>query len=416
MSRDPVVTAGMVIVGAGEAGARAASALRELGHDGPVTLIGDEPHGPYERPPLSKAVMTAAEDGPPPFILDQAKLSAMAIEHWAEVRAERIDRDGREVVLDDGRRVPFTKLLIATGAGPRRLPVPGADSVDVHYLRTFTDALAMRARLQPGRSVTIIGGGFIGLEIAASAVARRCRVTLVEVAPRILMRGVPAMVAERVAARHQAAGVDLRTGVGITRLDQQGTGVAVVLADGTAIVSDSVVAGIGAVPETRLAEASGLTTDNGVRVDEHLCTADPDIFAAGDCCSFPHPLYGGRRIRLEAWRNAQDQGTLAARNMLGHQEVYAAVPWFWSDQYDETLQVAGLSDEGSALVERDLGGARLYFQLAADGTLVAVSGIGPNGLIARDIRLAEMMIAKRARPDPAALTAPGIKLKSLLAG
>ena len=405
---------GMVIVGAGEAGARAAAAMREQGFDGPVTLVGDEPHFPYERPPLSKAAMMAEVDYAPAVILDDAKLAALNIRHVAGVRAARVDTLNRQVHLEDGQSIAFAKLLIATGAGPRRLSVPGATEVNVFYLRTFMDALSLRARLAGGSRILVIGGGFIGLEIAASAVARGCRVTLVEMAPRILMRGVPPGVAERVAARHRSAGVDLRTGTGIERIERHGTSEVVHLADGATIEVEAVVAGIGAVPDTDLAAESGLAIQNGVKVDEHLRTSDPHVFAAGDCCSFPHPLYGGRRIRLEAWRNAQDQGNIAARNMLGDSVAYAAVPWFWSDQYDETLQVAGLSDGAATTIERDLGAGRLFFHLADDGRLLAASGIGPNATIAREIRLAEMLIARRANPDPAALALPAVKLKSLL--
>ncbi len=404
---------GMVIVGAGEAGARTASALREHGFAGPVTLVGDEPHGPYERPPLSKAVMTA-DGSSPPTILDEARLAAQSILHLAGVRATRIDRAGRRVVLDDGRKLPYAKLLIATGAGPRRLPVPGANTGNVLYLRTFADALVMRETLRPGARLVVIGGGFIGLEIAASAIQRGCSVVLIEAAPRILMRGVPREVADRVMARHARAGVSFHLGSGLDRIERHGERLSVVLADETSVGCDVIVAGIGAIPETALAEASGLRTENGVRVDEHLRTDDPDIFAAGDCCSFPHPLFGGRRLRLEAWRSAQDQGTVAARNMLGHGVVFDAVPWFWSDQYDETLQVAGLADEGTAMVERDLGAGRLYFHLDGTGRLVGVSGVGPNAVIAKDVRIAEMMIARRAVPDPTALAKPKVKLKGLL--
>ena len=405
---------GMVVVGAGEAGARAASALRERGYDGPVTLVGDEPHAPYERPPLSKGVMRA-DDEAPPFILDDRKLAAQRIVHLAGARAVRINRDARVLDLADGRSLPYAKLLIATGAGPRRLSVPGADGPRVLTLRTFADALALRARLVPGCRLTVVGGGFIGLEVAAIATARGCAVTLVEAAPRILTRGVPTAVADHVAQRHRVAGVDIRTGTGIVGLEERPDGVALRLADGTEVVSDVVVVGIGAVPETRLAEASDLPVENGVRVDARLATEDPNVYAAGDCCSFPHPLYGGRRVRLEAWRNAQDQGALAAANMLGGTEAYAAVPWFWSDQYDETLQVAGLNDEAVETVERDFGAGRLFFGLAGDGRLVAVSGVGPNGAIARDIRFAEMMIARRTYPDRAALSSLAVKLKTLLA-
>ena len=409
-----VAASGMVIVGAGEAGARAASSLRERGHDGPVTLVGDEPHGPYERPPLSKAAMTGVDAPTPAFILDEAKLRAHAITHVAGRRAVGVDREHHRLRLDDGSELAYGKLLIATGAAPRRLPQAESDA-PVLYLRTFADALGLRDRLRPGGRLVVIGGGFIGLEIAASAVARGCSVVLLEMAPRILVRGVPAAVAERVAARHRAAGVDLRTGVKITDIRRMDGGAAVGLQGAPDVTCDAVVAGIGAVPETGLAAAGGLVIDNGVAVDATLRTSDPDVWAAGDCCSFPHPLYGGRRIRLEAWRNAQEQGALAAGNMLGGTAPITAVPWFWSDQYNETLQVTGLTDEGDTLVERPLGDAALFFHLAPDGRLVAVSGIGPNGRIAREVRLGEMLIARRAKPAPAKLAAPDVSLKSLLA-
>ena len=406
---------GMVIVGAGEAGARAALALREAGYGGPINLIGDEPHLPYERPPLSKAAMTAAEDPSPSHVLDEARCRAAAIDRHLHSRVVAVDRMAHLVALADGRTFTYDRLLLATGATARRLGVPGGEYA--LYLRTFADALALRARLRPGAHLCVICGGFIGLEVTASAVERGGRVTLVEAAPRLLARAVPAEVAERVEARHERAGVAIHLGVGVARIEADGSGAAVVLADGARIACDAVIAGIGAVPETGLAEAAGLRVDNGIAADERLCTDDPDIFAAGDCCSFPHPLYGGRRIRLEAWRNAQEQGAAAALAMLGGTEPYSAVPWFWSDQYDETLQIAGLADAGARTVERDPGaGARLFFHLAPDGRLVAASGVGANARIAREIRLAEMLIAARAAPDPAALAAPDVKLKSLLRG
>lgn len=402
--------AGMVIVGAGEAGAHAATALREEGWDGPVTLIGVEVHPPYERPPLSKAALLAEEEPTPTTVLDHDRAAALGIELVLGTEVTAIDRAARAVALADSRTVPYSRLLLATGARPRRLALPGHEQV--LYLRRFDDALALRPLLRPGARLAIIGGGFIGLELAAAAAARGCAVTLVEAQPRILMRGVPAEIAAVIADRHRAAGIDLRTGIGIDRIEPN----AVVLADGSRIAADAVIAGIGAVPETALAEAAGLPVDNGIAVDATLATADPAIFAAGDCAACAHPLYAGRRIRLEAWRNAQDQGALAARNMLGRGEAIAAVPWFWSDQYELTLQIAGLADEGRATVVRDLGdGAQLLFHLAADGRLIAASGVGPLGKIAREIRLAEMLIAQRAVPDPGALASPTVRLKTLLA-
>lgn len=401
---------GMVIVGAGEAGARAARALREEGWDGPVTLVGGENHPPYERPPLSKAALLGEAEPVATTVLDHNRAAALGIDMVLGTEVMAIDRAARTVALADGRTLPYSRLLLATGARPRRLTLPGHEQA--LYLRRFDDALALRPLLRPGTRLAIIGGGFIGLELAAAAVARGCAVTLVEALPRILMRGVPAEIAAVIAARHRAAGIDLRTGVGIERIEPG----AVVLADGSRIAADAVIAGIGAVPETALAEAAGLAVDNGIAVDATLATVDPDIFAAGDCAACAHPLYAGRRIRLEAWRNAQDQGALAARNMLGWAEAIGAVPWFWSDQYELTLQIAGLADEGQATVARDLGdGAQLLFHLAADGRLVAASSVGPLGKIAREIRLAEMLIAQRAAPDPDALASPAVRLKTLLA-
>ncbi|MGO1077444.1 NAD(P)/FAD-dependent oxidoreductase [Inquilinus sp. CA228] len=400
----------MVIVGAGEAGARAAAALREEGWDGPVTLVGDEVHPPYERPPLSKAALLAEAEPVATTVLDRDRAAALGIDMILGTEVTAIDRTACAVDLADGRTLPYSRLLLATGARPRRLTLPGHERA--LYLRRFDDALALRPLLRPGTRLAIIGGGFIGLELAAAAVSRGCAVTLVEAQPRILMRGVPAEIAAVIAARHRAAGIDLRTGSGIERIEPD----AVVLADGSRIAADAVIAGIGAVPETALAEAAGLAVDNGIAVDATLATSDSAIFAAGDCAACAHPLYAGRRIRLEAWRNAQDQGALAARNMLGRGEAIRAVPWFWSAQYELTLQIAGLADEGRTMVARDLGdGAQLLFHLAADGRLVAAGGIGPLGKIAREIRLAEMLIAQRAAPDPDALASPAVRLKTLLA-
>ncbi|MBB6733637.1 NAD(P)/FAD-dependent oxidoreductase [Cohnella zeiphila] len=406
---------GMVIVGAGEAGVRAALELRSRGWNGSVTLIGDEAHAPYERPPLSKRVLCEPEEPAPPTIADPPKLGELGIAFLSGDGAVRIDRQSHVVRLASGREVPYERLLLATGASPRKLAVQGNAAGEMLYLRKFGDALALRDRLRPGKRVAVIGGGFIGLEVAAGAVTNGCEVTLIEAAPRILMRGVPEPIAERVERRHREAGVAFRIGGGIASVDRAGDELTVALADGTAVRCDAIVTGIGAVPETSLAADSGLEIENGVKANERLQTSDPDIYAAGDCCSFPHPLYDGRRIRLEAWRNAQDQGTHAAGNLLGDEASYAAVPWFWSDQYDQTLQVSGLADADQKIVRRDLGEqGQLYFHLAADGRLMSASGMGPEGAVAKEIRLAERLIESRARPSVEALSDPGRKLKELL--
>ena len=406
--------AGIVVVGAGEAGVRAAISLRGEGYAGPLTLVGDEPHAPYERPPLSKATLVSPSGPTLPAIGDATALADFGIDHRRAASAVAIDPAVRRVALSDRTALSYETLLLATGARPRRLSVEGAEAA--LYLRDFDDAARLRERFVQGRRIAIVGAGFIGLELASSASGLGCEVAVIEAAPRILMRGVPAAVAEVVAERHRRAGVRIEIGVGIERIVGEGAGFRIVLLDGREIAADCVVAGVGAAPEVGLAAAAGLAIDNGIAVDGRLRTSDPHIYAAGDCASFPHPLYGGRRIRLEAWRNAFDQGAFAARSMLGAQEAYAAVPWFWSDQHDLSLQIAGLVDEGVESVRRELGdGAFLLFHRAADGRLVAASGVGPLARIGREIRLAEMLIGRRSRPDGGALAAPEVKLKSLLA-
>ena len=408
------MTKGMVIVGAGECGGRAALALRDLGFDGPVTLVGDEPHLPYERPPLSKDAM-AGEAPEIKAIASDEVLAERSIRHIHSVQAVAIDRAAHVVRLSEDSVLPYDKLLLATGSVPRKLPMPALGARCV-YLRTFNDALAIRAHLSAGNRIAIVGGGFIGLELAAAARRLGAAVTVIEAQPRILMRGVPAEIAKIIQAAHEAEGVKILCGDGIAAIADDGAKVRIALAGGQDIVADLAVIGIGAVPVTGLAAEAGLAIDNGIAVDAELRTSDPDIFAAGVCCSFPLAVYGGRRVRLKAWRNAQEQGALAARNMLGAGEAHAAVPWFWSDQYGLTLQISGLSDEGRSTVRRDLDdGAFLLFHLAQDGRLVAASGIGPGNAVARDIRLAEMLIARRAKPATEALGSQTVKLKSLLA-
>jgi 3-phenylpropionate/trans-cinnamate dioxygenase ferredoxin reductase subunit len=406
--------AGMVIVGAGEAGTRAAFALRERGYTGPVSLIGAERHLPYERPPLSKDAMALAGAGMK-AIADAGRFEQAGIRLVLSAAAISIDRAAREVKLESGVSLGYEKLLLATGARPRRLAM-AENSRRCVYLRTHDDAEAIRAHLRPSARIAVIGGGFIGLELAAAARMLGCAVTVIETEKRLLTRAVPAEIAAVLHEAHAKSGVDLRCGAAVTAIVDHGDGVSIALADGASIDADACIVGIGAIPNTDLAERAGLAVENGVRVDERMATSDPHIFAAGDCCSFPLGVYAGRRVRLEAWRNAQDQGNLAARNMLGRQENFAAIPWFWSDQFDLSLQIAGLVDEGVETVRREAGeGAFILFHLAADGRLVAASGIGQGNAVARDIRLAEMLIAKKARPPRDKLAAADTKLKALLA-
>ncbi|NVD39811.1 FAD-dependent oxidoreductase [Ensifer sp. HO-A22] len=404
----------IIIVGAGECGARAAFGLREKGYEAEITLIGAEPHLPYERPPLSKDGLADPQD--PKFVADAERYQAAGIKVLTDSSVEAIDRAAKTVRTADGRELTYDRLLLATGSRPRLLPGQPQATPLIRVLRTHADAAAIRLHLAPGKVIAIIGGGFIGLELAATARKRGADVVLLEGLPRVLSRGVPEEIATVVAERHRLEGVDIRCNVRILGIEAGEERAKIDLGDGGLLEADLVVVGIGAVPNTALAEAAGLFVDNGIAVDETLCTSDPNIFAAGDCCSFPLGHYGGRRIRLEAWRNAQDQGTLAAANLLGAAEPIASVPWFWSDQYDLTLQIAGLAEGAATTVRRDLGdGAFILFHLDASGRLISASGIGKGNAIARDIRLAEMLIAAGKRPSPQALRSTETKLKALLA-
>lgn len=404
----------MVIVGAGQAGTAAAIALREGGWRGPVVLIGDENMLPYERPPLSKAILIEEMEPGPKLLVTPERLAELKIDYLAGRNVESIDRATHKVTFSDGARLAYERLLLTTGARPRKLSIPAATGSGVATLRTYADALAIRQIIGRGCEVAIIGGGFIGLEVAASAVSRGASVTVFEAAPRLLTRAVPAPMAELIKAKHERSGVRIETNAMVERIDAKQAGSKIMLADGRTQIADLVVVGVGAVPNVELAQAARLAVQNGIVVNDTLITSDPHIFAAGDCCSFPHHLYG-ERIRLEAWRNAQRQGAVAAANMLGANRPYEDVPWFWSDQYDETLQIAGLCSEEDVPVARKLStNGQLFFYLAPSGRLVAACGFGSLGAIAKEIRFAEIMISRRLAPKAAALADPAVSMKSLL--
>ncbi len=399
----------MIIVGAGKAGARAVIGLREHGWQSEITLIGEETLPPYDRPPLSKASITEETEPSPVLLLDEDTIKSLGATWIGGSAVVSIDRANNQVRLGDGRIIGYGKLLLATGAKPRQLSCPGA--ARAMLLRDFADTLALRAAFVPGATVAIVGGGFIGLELAASATKRGASVTVIEALPRVLMRGVTEEIAAAVAARHAAAGVKILIDSKVERIDAD----CVLLTDGRRIAAQVVVAGIGAAPAISLAEEAGLDLDNGIACDAMMRTSDPDIYAAGDCCSFPHAVFGGKRLRLEAWRSAQDQAAVAAENMTGGNRVFEAVPWFWSDQFELTLQIAGEPSNGNRIVKRPLkDGAFILCHLDDAGTLVGASGIGPGNTIARDIRLCELLIGKRAKPDEAALTDPAFQLRTLL--
>ncbi len=390
---------GVVIIGSGECGVRAAFTLRDRGYSGSITLIGAESALPYERPPLSKG-----KSSEPKLIRAEQAYRDAGIELRLGLRAETVDPAGKQVGLDDGTALAYEKLLLATGANARLFP--GMDGCLT--LRTVEDADRIIPGFAEGARVGIIGGGFIGLELAATARLAGADVTVVEAGSRLMARAVPAEIADRVGTRHRDEGVNLMTATEVASADAK----TIVLADGTRLSFDLVIAGVGALPNTGLADAAGLSVENGIVVDSSFRTSAPDIFAAGDCCNFP---WLGRQVRLESWRAAQDQGDHAAAAMLGDVAEYARVPWFWSDQYDLSLQVAGLFDPGRETLRRgDPESPVLLFQCDDAGRLAAAAGVGKGNAVAKDIRLSEKLIERAAPVDPAALCDPSVDLKRLL--
>ena len=336
-----------VIVGASLAGAKAAETLRAEGFDGAVVLIGQEDQYPYERPPLSKGYLLGKESRESVFVQDS---DAWYAEHQVDLRlaatVTSIDRAGRTVGLAGGESVPYDKLLITTGASPRRLNVPGADLGNVLYLRTLPDSERLAATLRRGGRVVIAGAGWIGLETAAAAREFGCEVTVVEPEPGPLHRSLGPELGEVFAALHRSHGVTFRFGEGITELTGSGTVTGAVTSSGEELAADAVIAAVGVTPNVSLAADAGLEVDNGIVVDEALRTSDPDIFAAGDVANALNSLLG-RRIRVEHWGNALAAGPIAARSMMGRDASYDWVPYFFSDQYDLGMEVAGLPDPGA---------------------------------------------------------------------
>jgi 3-phenylpropionate/trans-cinnamate dioxygenase ferredoxin reductase subunit len=406
------MTRHIVVLGGGESGTRAALSLRAHGWDGPITVVDSDSFAPYERPPLSKTALLDATPEPPGGAATAQSLCSADI-RFVHAAVEAIDRRAGRLRVQGGRELPYGRLLLATGASASPLSLPGGEHA--LRLRTWQDMLSLRDHLQRGAAVVIIGAGFLGLEIAASSALRGCSVTVLEQASRVLERLVPASISSIVAARHRREQVEIRCGVDVAAVRREGRRFVVALRDSEKYVADVVVAAVGARAKTRLAEAAGLQTDAGVVVDSHFATSDRSIFAAGDCCSFPLPFAGGARMRLESWHNAVDHGEAAALGLLDRARAYEAIPWFWSDQYELTLQIAGIPRLGVQEVVRVReDGVEIRFGLAHDGRLVAASAIGPNDSVGKNIRLAMAAIGRNSRPAPVDLADSTTPLREVL--
>lgn len=398
----------IVVVGAGQAGAACIAKLRTEGFEGAITLIGEEPVPPYQRPPLSKAYLLGEMPLERLLLRPESYYREAGVDLRLSQPVQGIDTATRQVILEE-EAIPYDALVLTTGSVPRRLPATiGGDLGGVHVVRGLADVDAMAPGMQPGRRALIVGGGYIGLEAAAVARKRGMDVTLIEMAPRILQRVAAPETSDYFRALHRAHGVDIREGVGLTRLlgDEQVIGA--VLSDGSELACDMVIAGIGIVPATDLAEAAGLAIENGIKTDAEGRTSDPLIWAAGDCASFP---YRGGRIRLESVQNAIDQAETVAQNILGAGLPYQPEPWFWSDQYDVKLQIAGLNTGYDRVVVRNAGAARSHWYYAGDRLLAVDAMNDPRGYM-----IGKRLIAAGVSPDPAVVADPGQDLKALLQG
>jgi 3-phenylpropionate/trans-cinnamate dioxygenase ferredoxin reductase component len=399
-----------VIVGAAMAGAKAAETLREEGFDGRIVLAGAERERPYERPPLSKSYLLGdspreeAHVHPDGFYRDHD----IELEQGTAVTA--LDADAHTVALEDGRTVSFDRLLIATGAVPRKPPIDGTELDGVHVLRTLADADALRARLARGGALAVIGAGWIGCEVAAAARSFGPEVTLVEQAATPLEGVLGPRLGGFFGDVHRERGVRLETRARVKRIEGRSRVEGVLLADGTRIACDTVVLGVGVKPETRLAEAAGLLVDNGILADEHLRTSHPDVFAAGDVATAWRPRYG-RHVRVEHWANALEQGPAAARAMLGATEPFDALPFFFSDQYDVGMEYVGLHSATDRLVLRGRPDERRLhaFWCAPDGRVTA--GMHVNEW--DSIEAIKRLVGSGAEVDPERLADEGEPLDEI---
>jgi 3-phenylpropionate/trans-cinnamate dioxygenase ferredoxin reductase component len=397
----------ILIVGGGQAGAQAVDTLRREGHTGRLVLVSEEPHLPYQRPPLSKKFLSgelAAERLP---FRHQTFYDEHRVELRLGVRVTALGREGRRAVLSSGEEVAYDKMLLCLGAISRRLTCPGADLQGVHYLRGIADVPAIQAGLKPGARVVVIGGGYIGLETAATARKMGCGVTVLEMADRVMNRVVASNVSEYFAHEHRTQGVKLVCNTRVTRLEGDIRADRVICADGSSHEADVLVVGVGALANMQLAADAGLACDNGIVVDEHCRTSDPSIYAAGDCTYHPSPRFD-MRVRLESVDNAFEQAKTAALNLLGREAVHDRVPWFWSDQFDNKLLIVGLSQGHDQQVTRGDPATRSFTVCyLKGGELLAVEAINHS----KDYMAARKLIADRARPDLGKLADPQVALK-----
>ena len=402
----------VVIIGAGHAGGSAAAFLRQYGWSGSITVIGEEPLAPYQRPPLSKAWLKGEADAEDLALRPDSFYAEEHIDLRLDTRAEAFDRWNRQVCLPGGERIPYDRLILATGARPRRLPLPGADLEGVLCLRSAADAEALKRALGPGKRLAVIGGGYIGLEAAASARALGAEAVVIEREPRLLARVACAALSEFFLSYHRGKGVSFALGAQVAGIEgRDGKVAAIAFANGDPLPCDVVLVGIGAIPNDDLARAAGLDCQDGVLVDLMARTSDPHVSAIGDCTRRPLPIYG-QVGRLESVPNALEQAKQAAADICGREQPPGEVPWFWSDQYDLKLQIAGIARPGDTIVQRGDPASRKFavFHLR-DGAVAAVEAVNAPP----EFMAGKQLIGSRKPVSREKLANPAISMKEVAA-
>ena len=404
------MTRKIVIVGAGHAAGQVVASLRQKKFSGRIVLIGDEEHYPYQRPPLSKKFLAGKMPAERLYVKPPAFYDDPDIELHFNTCVEVIDSTGKLVTDSSGHSYHYDDLIIATGARVRKLDLPGSDLPGVHYLRTIQDVTSLHDYMHKGARLVIIGAGYIGLEVAAVAASSGLQVTVVEMADRVMSRVVSERVSEFYQSEHRRHGVDLRLSTGLVGFSGRESIEAVRLADGTAVAADLVLIGIGVVPNVELAANAGLVVENGIRVDDHCRTSDQNIYAIGDCTNHPNSLLG-RQLRLESVHNALEQAKTAVSNICGDELQYSQVPWFWSDQYDLKLQIAGISEGYDQTVLRGDPASRAFSCIyLRDGQLIAIDSINAP----RDFMQSKPLIGNHAVISPEVLSNTDIALKDMV--
>ena len=399
--------AGMVIIGCGQAGGQAAASLRQEKYEGPITMIGQEPYIPYQRPPLSKQYLSGEQEKEKLSLRQESFYSEKEINLKLETSVLSLDPHKKELQLENDETVTYDKLLVATGGRPRKLEVDGHTLKGIHYLRNIDDVDAIKTQMSISQNLVIVGGGYIGLEVASVAIKKGLTVSILEMESRILERVTTEEMSAFYHQLHTDEGVNILTSTQAKAFKGSETVESVACGDHE-IPADLVIVGIGILPNTEMAEAAGLETNNGLVVDEHCRTSNEHIFAAGDCTNHPNPILN-RRLRLESVPNAMEQGRVAASNMLGGSKSYASMPWFWSDQYEHKLQMVGFSkDSDQSVVRGDMESKSFTVFYLKDGSIIAADSVNNP----KEFMASKQLVGKKASIE--ALADTSIELKTLI--